>query len=72
MNYEPLGLNLNDYRPKIDDRAARGWWSPGSYLCTCQFCGSFFLGAIRSISCADCAYLWPDKCPASDANPPTK
>lgn len=48
---------LSALRLDADDRPSRGGWAPGDYVCECSRCGIAFIGAKRSVTCSDCAYL---------------
>lgn len=41
---------------KRDDRAPLRGWRPGNHLRRCTQCGSPYVGHLRSVECADCAY----------------
>ena len=48
------GERMKDF--KEDSRPNKGLWASGDYCCKCLICGDGFIGAKRSIHCADCAY----------------
>jgi hypothetical protein len=41
---------------KHDDRPPLRGWRPGNHLRRCEDCGAPFVGHLRAIACADCAY----------------
>jgi hypothetical protein len=41
---------------KRDERPPRGGWEPGRYMKRCQECDGSYVGGLRSITCAACAY----------------
>jgi 8-oxo-dGTP pyrophosphatase MutT (NUDIX family) len=43
-----------------DIREPRNGWAPGGYLCICRGCEATYIGAKRSMTCADCAYAAPE------------
>lgn len=44
------------YYAKIDSRPPRGMWHNGSYINRCIKCQEWFIGHIKALQCADCAY----------------